>query len=548
MQKLFVSLLVIATIALAGNLDVEKLTTPTNGVLEPVQTQTLDEELVVTYTGITSTPPWIQLDPPWDPGVTFVDFSNRNDTWISMDVDINDRIYVVYQTPWTGTGGGVRYGWGVATSTDQGLTWDNRVYRVGSTTYSEFEPEIDITDDGKIWIWGTLNGGTYSNCPAFLRSSMTCYNNPDSLRGFGVFNIPQRRATECVTYGTGDQLCIAQFTVDQAAAGADSVSFLFTQDSINFWILTWRPPGGNIGNTSIAINVNGADTMLTHAVEFVDTANGDWDVIWYHDTMGVWNLWGMVTGNPNNDRYPSVFGDQYSTYLAFQGDIGGGNNEILFTWSIDWGATWDPTLQNISNDGQNDQYPRLHGIDDIIGLAYNHGIINVFFNYSILNGQPGSWQAAPEIASSGATADTGYHCVGLLYTPTYYYCAWEDTRNMATDSIDIFISRRFAPIGVVEQDQKTLESRTLLLITPNPSNEHTYITCGSTIPMNRASLKIYSAEGRLVRTLDIPRNRTAAVLNWDGCDQNGVRLGAGIYFCELNVNGSSQTKKIIRVR
>jgi hypothetical protein len=419
---------------------------------------------------------------------------------------------------------------------------------VNNTAYTEIEPEIDITDDGKIWIWGTLNGGTYIYCPAFMRSSMTCYNNPDSLRGFGVFNIPRRRACECATWGNGDQLCIAQHTVDQTAAGADSVAFLFSQDSINWWQLIFRPPGGNAGYTSIAINVNGTDTMLTHAVEYLDSAGGDWDVIWYHDTMGVYSLYGTYTTNPLDDRYPTLFADQEYAYIAFQGDIGGGNNEIFFDFSSDWGANWDPTLQNISNDGANEQYPRLHGFYDIIGCAYNHGYINVFYNYSIYNGQSGTWLTTAEIASSGATADTGYHCVGLLYTPSFYYCAWEDTRNMASDSVDIFIGRRVAPIGIYENNRKIVNANTMLVITPNPFNENTLISYGSTMSINRSSLKIYDSEGRLVRELDIPANRKAGVISWNGRDQKGTTLGAGVYFCELKVNDNCRTEKIVRVR
>ncbi len=546
MKKLCASLLVM--IVIGTGIGLRKAASAIEATVEPVQLSALDEEVSVVHTGVSSTPPWIQLDPPWSPGVTFVDLSNRNDTWISMDVDATGRFYVVYQTPWTGTGVDAKYGWGVATSTNQGLTWDNRVYRITDPAFTMIMPDVDITDNGKIWIWGTLQSPTRNFVPAFMRSSMTCYNNPDSLRGVSFFNIPLRYAPECATYGNGNNLVIAQYTVDRPAAGADSVAFLFSHDTVSFFQVRFRPPGGNVGMTSIAINVNGGDTMLTHAVEFVDSAGSDRDVVWYHDTMGIFRLWGISTTNPRDDRYPSVFGDQYSAYIAFQGDIGAGNNEIFFTYSIDWGATWDLTLQNISNNGANEQYPRLHGAEDIIGCAYNHGINNVFFNYSAVNGMPGTWQTTPEVVNTGATADTGYHCIGLLFAPQYYYCAWEDTRNMATDSIDIYISQRTTPIGVFENKHKTINTKTMLVITPNPFNDHTYISYGGFRPASKVSLKIYNAQGRLVRTFDVPGGRNAAVITWDGRDQQGIALGAGVYFCELNMDNSYRTEKIIRVR
>ncbi|HEX7320001.1 MAG TPA: T9SS type A sorting domain-containing protein [bacterium] len=550
MQKQIVCLFILFLLGFAANVAVKAEQTSRTDIV-PVYPELINESVECIQTGISTVPPWIQLNPPWDPNITIPDVYSRNDQLISMDIDVNGRIYVAYNTPWTGTGAAVRYGWGLATSTDQGITWDNRVYRLSNTNYTVFNPEISITDDGKIWLWGTLHqaagGTTYQMCTAFMRSRATCYNNPDSLYGFSLFSALQYRVyPECVTWGNGNQLAVIQYTVDRTGT-SDSVMVIFSYDSTAWYAFTLRPAGTYPGMTSISLDVVGTDTILNHAIEYIDSTNGDYDVVCYLDTLnGSGNFYGWSTANTYDDRYPSIFADQGAVYIAFQSDDGTGNPEIIFTYSQDYGQNWDMALQNISNDGAPDLFPRVNGFSSSVGCAWNHGLNTTFFDYSITYGIPGTWTGVPEIVTDNATADSGYHCVSLLYTDAYYYCAWEDIRNFATDSIDILTSRRTTPIGIKEntKDRKFV----MLNACPNPFARTTAITCGNTAGLGSPKLAIYNTAGRLVRTLSVPSGRTAACITWDGRNDEGKEANAGVYFCRFESNGSVRTEKLIRLK
>jgi flagellar hook assembly protein FlgD len=61
-------------------------------------------------------------------------------------------------------------------------------------------------------------------------------------------------------------------------------------------------------------------------------------------------------------------------------------------------------------------------------------------------------------------------------------------------------------------------------------------------------MRVFDLSGRLVRTL---ANEDMAAANhsviWDGADDNGRPLGAGVYFCRLEAQGQVLTQKIMMV-
>ena len=498
--------------------------------IEPIQPIELQEQLECINTGVSTTPPWLLYrDPPWSTNVRIPDVFNRSDQMLSMDVGPNGRIYVAYTTRWNVNP--ACDGFGLASSTDNGLTWDNRVYFVNNTTYTEFNPEISVTNDGKIWMWGTLRGASYTNTPCWLRSSATCYNNPDSLRGFLLFNIPYRVYPECVDWGNGNQMLFAQYTVDRTGNN-DSVFCVFSYDSTNWWGFTIRPPGGNPERTSIGLDVSGTDTILIHGIEYLDATGNDWDVVVYLDTLnGSGYLYGWYTNNTLDDRYPSVFCTQGYSYVAFQAAIAGagGLNDILFNYSTDYGATWNGTLINITNSNSaNETYPRLHGFSTTIGCNYLYATNTVRHNFSLWNGQDGTWQQTPETVTDNASANSGYHSTALLWTPAYFHSVWEDLRNQGTDGIEIYASRRNAPIGISESNLKKFGK---LRLYPNPFKDKVTIDLNPELKGKHLTLNVYDLTGKLITANSINVNTTSIV--WNATDKQGRKLPAGFYVLRL---------------
>lgn len=84
---------------------------------------------------------------------------------------------------------------------------------------------------------------------------------------------------------------------------------------------------------------------------------------------------------------------------------------------------------------------------------------------------------------------------------------------------------------------------------PNPFSVRT--TIGFDLPRNeRVSLHIYDVTGREVRTLASHRVMEAGShqLDWDGRNDAGSRIEAGLYFCRIDVGAQSETRRIVFAR
>jgi hypothetical protein len=65
----------------------------------------------------------------------------------------------------------------------------------------------------------------------------------------------------------------------------------------------------------------------------------------------------------------------------------------------------------------------------------------------------------------------------------------------------------------------------------------------------RVSFRIYDVRGRLVRTLlDDTRPAGAASIDWDGTDDVGSRVAAGMYFYRGEVAGERFDQKLVMVK
>jgi photosystem II stability/assembly factor-like uncharacterized protein len=103
------------------------------------------------------------------------------------------------------------------------------------------------------------------------------------------------------------------------------------------------------------------------------------------------------------------------------------------------------------------------------------------------------------------------------------------------------------PVGVEEGGEVSPGTTRLLQNRPNPFNARTtieFMVSGGNPAA--AVLHVYDAGGKLVRKLaDESRARGRYATIWDGKDGNGRDMPSGIYFCRLEANGVSQTRKMV---
>jgi len=83
---------------------------------------------------------------------------------------------------------------------------------------------------------------------------------------------------------------------------------------------------------------------------------------------------------------------------------------------------------------------------------------------------------------------------------------------------------------------------------PNPFNPSTRIAfrVGSPGPVR---LAIHDAAGRLTRTL-VSESMSAGeyTATWDGNDRSGRRVSSGVYFYRLELDGYSETRKMVMLK
>lgn len=106
-------------------------------------------------------------------------------------------------------------------------------------------------------------------------------------------------------------------------------------------------------------------------------------------------------------------------------------------------------------------------------------------------------------------------------------------------------------IGVAEQEAGS--AKPFLSVSPNPCRKEVRFT----VQKPRSSdqnyrLAIYNITGRLIRDLSadlaLTGNIRVTVLRWDGTDQNGSPMPAGVYFVRLEMPATALTEKVILTR
>jgi len=155
-----------------------------------------------------------------------------------------------------------------------------------------------------------------------------------------------------------------------------------------------------------------------------------------------------------------------------------------------------------------------------------------------------------------ATADLFYDIAGdpdlLAHTPfdTLYYPAGNEEHVTITPESAVWFRTEIGrgdAAGVVSRPKLADAALVLLGSAPNPFVSSTAVRF-SIQERQRVSVRVYDLGGRLVRTLiDGMADPGVHELAWDGRSDRGM-AAAGIYFCRVEVQGSSATTKMVMAR
>lgn len=182
----------------------------------------------------------------------------------------------------------------------------------------------------------------------------------------------------------------------------------------------------------------------------------------------------------------------------------------------------------------------------VVGLALGVFLVAVVSR----GGQSQSFHMVSDVLSSsgGTVGSAGY---SVTFT-----CSEPATVGLATSGNvreqSGFIRRVFHPppfSAAVGEDNAGLPSETMLrAVLPNPFSSTTSIAFSVASP-GETRLEIYDVEGRKVRTVGSGyRSAGSFAAIWDGCDDDGVRLSPGVYFCVLESGDVRRTRKLVVVK
>jgi len=147
----------------------------------------------------------------------------------------------------------------------------------------------------------------------------------------------------------------------------------------------------------------------------------------------------------------------------------------------------------------------------------------------------------------GRGTDTGFKLYEYLdravepyvwYLYRIYSVSLDGERKLIADGIKVYTddSRYIPAISVLYQNR------------PNPFYGGTLIRF-SVPERRRVEVRVYDLSGRLVRTFEVGMvSRGTYDVWWDGRDEHGSEVGAGLYICELRAGGYRTAKKMVLMK
>ncbi len=153
------------------------------------------------------------------------------------------------------------------------------------------------------------------------------------------------------------------------------------------------------------------------------------------------------------------------------------------------------------------------------------------------------YQHAPEVFATGYTDASGN------VTLTVHPQTTGDTMWVTVTKFNYKPYEGFALVGPVGIQENDADAQGISLnINPTLSHGCFSIAYNAGLKTNDLGLRIYDVSGRLIKDLSSLVLRTTSSLTWDGTDENGRSVDAGVYFVRLNTSDREVVKKVIVVQ
>ncbi len=134
------------------------------------------------------------------------------------------------------------------------------------------------------------------------------------------------------------------------------------------------------------------------------------------------------------------------------------------------------------------------------------------------------------------------HSLVLTETGNHYSVFSNEEQANVTAFLDATVRLYKRGVGIAEPQAGRPE--TWARLGPNPFQNQLEIRLGENRPKD-ARVRILDRTGRLVRTLVVPDGRTACSMFWNGLDERGSPVRAGVYFLQLSSASTTETRPVV---
>jgi hypothetical protein len=131
------------------------------------------------------------------------------------------------------------------------------------------------------------------------------------------------------------------------------------------------------------------------------------------------------------------------------------------------------------------------------------------------------------------------------------YSGWTDSINHRPANTMRIWGKLLSQVGIEEDQISSIKyQKANLQIHPNPFRRQVRIELTMGQVAKGVELKIYDVSGRMVKSFPLA-SRTSLLatssIAWDGTDDRGAQLPAGVYFCRLGKHSDCVTRKVVKL-
>jgi hypothetical protein len=416
----------------------------------------------------------------------------------SMALDKNDGIYVVFQSWESGNDANVYF----LMSTDGGTSFSDSVLVI-DTTYGQRRPSVAVDSSGQN-IFVVWDDSRNSSLPP-TNYDIYCSRSTDA----GVTFHPSVRVDD----------------TDTSTSWQMNPSIGCTQSGDTVYI-AWDDERNPTRDVYFSRSIDGGQSFEAN--------------ILVNDTVGT---------SPSSQRTPSLCVARSGAIYIVWPDLRAGDYlQVYCDRSTDGGVSFNQDVK-VSDDSCSTGAPSVCTNDsEFVFVAWDDprdfGVTgyDIYFSFSADSGNTFS----PDVRVNdlgGAVSAWDWNANVTANNAGRVFVAWDTDRHAPlTTLLDIYCATG-QYVGVEEHDNYVV-AEIPIQISPNPFRSVLSIRWSNTDVYEDIAVRIYDISGKQVKT--ITKHASNHTI-WDGTDDVGYRLPAGVYFCNISTAGRRYSAKVVKI-